>query len=135
MAHPILDAVKQTDKQWIVDLLYAFNSGDIAKFEKSASLLQQQVCIYSFYVEPRVEFRLIMYRYQWKNLKVFAGGSEIKSEGKWFKSDRCHRSISCTKFIIVNSLVLVYWSVTSGSDQILHSCIELSSLRYVLLEK
>ena len=45
MAHPILDAVKQTDKQWIVDLLYALNSGDIAKFEKSASLLQQQVCI------------------------------------------------------------------------------------------
>ena len=57
LAHPILDAVKQTDKQWIVDLLYAFNSGDIPKFEKSASLLQQQVCIYSFYVEPRVGFR------------------------------------------------------------------------------
>ena len=56
LAHPILDAVKQTDKQWIVDLLYAFNSGDIAKFEKSTSLLQQQVCIYSFYV---VGFRLL----------------------------------------------------------------------------
>jgi hypothetical protein len=27
LAHPILDSLKDTDKAWLVDLLYAFNSG------------------------------------------------------------------------------------------------------------
>ena len=43
LAHPILEAIKNTDKQWIVDLMYAFNSGDIAKFENSQDVLQKQV--------------------------------------------------------------------------------------------
>lgn len=43
LAHPILEAIKNTDKQWIVDLMYAFNAGDIAKFESSQDLLLQQV--------------------------------------------------------------------------------------------
>ncbi len=33
LAHPILDSLKDTDKQWVVDLLFAFNSGNIAGFE------------------------------------------------------------------------------------------------------
>lgn len=31
LQHPILDTLKETSRQWLVDLLYAFNSGDIAK--------------------------------------------------------------------------------------------------------
>ena len=27
LAHPILGALRDTDKQWLIDLLYAFNSG------------------------------------------------------------------------------------------------------------
>ena len=27
LAHPILNSLKDTDKQWLVDLLYAFNAG------------------------------------------------------------------------------------------------------------
>ncbi|ESO96024.1 hypothetical protein LOTGIDRAFT_214609 [Lottia gigantea] len=34
LAHPILESLKPTDKSWIVDLLYAFNSGNIAKFDE-----------------------------------------------------------------------------------------------------
>lgn len=33
LAHPILESLKTNDSNWLVDLLYAFNSGDIAKFE------------------------------------------------------------------------------------------------------
>ncbi|XP_014661830.1 PREDICTED: 26S proteasome non-ATPase regulatory subunit 13-like [Priapulus caudatus] len=33
LAHPILDALKGTEKQWLVDMLFAFNSGNIAKYE------------------------------------------------------------------------------------------------------
>lgn len=34
MAHPILETLKTTTNAWLVELLYAFNTGDIAKFEK-----------------------------------------------------------------------------------------------------
>ncbi|CAH0390189.1 unnamed protein product [Bemisia tabaci] len=34
LAHPILDSLKSTPNWWLVELLYAFNAGDIAKFEK-----------------------------------------------------------------------------------------------------
>lgn len=33
LAHPILDSLKGTENVWIVELLFAFNSGDINKFE------------------------------------------------------------------------------------------------------
>ncbi len=34
LAHPILEVLKETDKQWLVDLLYAFNAGNIPKFDE-----------------------------------------------------------------------------------------------------
>ena len=30
----MLDSLQGTDRQWLVDLLFAFNSGNIAKFEE-----------------------------------------------------------------------------------------------------
>uniref|UniRef100_A0A1B6C6Y1 26S proteasome non-ATPase regulatory subunit 13 n=1 Tax=Clastoptera arizonana TaxID=38151 RepID=A0A1B6C6Y1_9HEMI len=34
LAHPVLDTLKSTANAWLVELLFAFNTGDIAKFEK-----------------------------------------------------------------------------------------------------
>lgn len=34
LAHPVLDSLKNTQNSWLVDLLQAFNAGDIAAFEK-----------------------------------------------------------------------------------------------------
>ncbi|XP_066252065.1 26S proteasome non-ATPase regulatory subunit 13 [Euwallacea similis] len=34
LAHPVLQSLKNTENGWLVDLLYAFNSGDINKFEE-----------------------------------------------------------------------------------------------------
>jgi hypothetical protein len=34
LAHPVLETLKSTDKAWLVDLLYAFNTGNIVLFEK-----------------------------------------------------------------------------------------------------
>lgn len=34
LAHPILEKLKTTPNAWLVELLYAFNTGDISKFEK-----------------------------------------------------------------------------------------------------
>uniref|UniRef100_A0A0A9ZCJ8 26S proteasome non-ATPase regulatory subunit 13 n=1 Tax=Lygus hesperus TaxID=30085 RepID=A0A0A9ZCJ8_LYGHE len=33
LAHPVLDSLKDKSNSWLIDLLYAFNTGDIAKFE------------------------------------------------------------------------------------------------------
>jgi len=38
LAHPILETLKSTDKAWLVDLLYAFNTGDIVRFEQMKTL-------------------------------------------------------------------------------------------------
>ncbi|KAK7869786.1 hypothetical protein R5R35_008317 [Gryllus longicercus] len=34
LAHPVLETLNTTDKAWLVELLYAFNSGDISLFDK-----------------------------------------------------------------------------------------------------
>lgn len=37
LAHPILESLKGTENEWLVELLQAFNSGDINKFEQMKS--------------------------------------------------------------------------------------------------
>ncbi|KAG8225801.1 hypothetical protein J437_LFUL005608 [Ladona fulva] len=34
LAHPVLNALRSTERSWLVDLLYAFNTGSIADFER-----------------------------------------------------------------------------------------------------
>ncbi|CRK87907.1 CLUMA_CG001694, isoform A [Clunio marinus] len=34
LAHPIIDSLRGTENEWLIELLHAFNSGDIAKFEE-----------------------------------------------------------------------------------------------------
>jgi len=34
LAHPVLNSLKSTNREWLLHFLYAFNSGDIDKFEK-----------------------------------------------------------------------------------------------------
>lgn len=41
--HPILDSLVATDYEWIKNLLFAFNAGDIAKFEALVPLLSREV--------------------------------------------------------------------------------------------
>lgn len=43
LAHPVLDALRGSDKQWLVDLLFAFNAGDIPRFEQLKPQWQKQV--------------------------------------------------------------------------------------------
>ena len=45
--HPILESLVSTPHAWIRDLLYAFNAGDIAKFDSLAPALGQEVCFCS----------------------------------------------------------------------------------------
>jgi len=34
LAHPIIESLRGTENEWLVDLLHAFNSGDIGKFDQ-----------------------------------------------------------------------------------------------------
>ncbi|XP_032815743.1 26S proteasome non-ATPase regulatory subunit 13 [Petromyzon marinus] len=33
LMHPVLESVRKTDKQWLIDTLYAFNSGNVEEFQ------------------------------------------------------------------------------------------------------
>jgi hypothetical protein len=41
--HPILESLNGTQDQWLVDLLFAFNRGDLDKFDNIKTLWAQQV--------------------------------------------------------------------------------------------
>nr|KAG5706884.1 hypothetical protein BaRGS_021390 [Batillaria attramentaria] len=45
LAHDILLSLKNTDKEWLVDLLYAFNSGNIAKFDELKKFWGTQISV------------------------------------------------------------------------------------------
>ena len=43
LAHPVLESLKQTERSWLIDLLYAFNGGDIPRFDQLKMHWQNQV--------------------------------------------------------------------------------------------
>uniref|UniRef100_A0A3Q3SLE1 26S proteasome non-ATPase regulatory subunit 13 n=1 Tax=Mastacembelus armatus TaxID=205130 RepID=A0A3Q3SLE1_9TELE len=42
LMHPVLDSLRNTDKQWLIDTLYAFNAGNVEKFQGFKSAWGQQ---------------------------------------------------------------------------------------------
>ncbi|KAI9500920.1 26S proteasome regulatory subunit [Coemansia spiralis] len=42
LSHPIIDSLKETEHAWMITLLLAFNSGDIAKYESMINSLHSQ---------------------------------------------------------------------------------------------
>lgn len=40
--HPVLESLRDTDRQWLIDTLYAFNSGDVDRFQTLKSVWGQQ---------------------------------------------------------------------------------------------
>lgn len=49
LMHPVLESLRNTDKQWLIDTLYAFNGGNVEKFQSYKSSWGQQV-ILPFYI-------------------------------------------------------------------------------------
>lgn len=41
--HPVLESLRSTDKQWLIDTLYAFNGGNVEKFQSFKAAWGQQV--------------------------------------------------------------------------------------------
>lgn len=49
LTHPILHALDGTELEWLKDIIYTFNEGDITKFEVNASKLANEVGMIAFW--------------------------------------------------------------------------------------
>lgn len=43
LMHPVLESLRDTDRQWLIDTLYAFNSGNVERFQTLKTAWGQQV--------------------------------------------------------------------------------------------
>lgn len=43
LMHPVLESLRSTDRQWLIDTLFAFNSGNVETFQALKSAWGQQV--------------------------------------------------------------------------------------------
>lgn len=43
LMHPVLESLRDTDRQWLIDTLYAFNSGNVERFQSLRAAWGQQV--------------------------------------------------------------------------------------------
>ncbi|KAL9984813.1 hypothetical protein ACROYT_G007148 [Oculina patagonica] len=59
LAHPVLQSLKGTEHGWLIDLLFAFNSGDLAKFELLRPQWQKQADLNRNYKNLRQKISLL----------------------------------------------------------------------------
>jgi len=62
LAHPILDVLRDSQKQWLVDLLYAFNSGNIHRFDELKAHWgnQPDLCSNEFKMRQKITLLCLM---------------------------------------------------------------------------
>lgn len=59
LAHPILECLKNTEHEWVLSLLVAFNTGDIAAFERLADKWKAQPDLLKEEMQLREKIRLL----------------------------------------------------------------------------
>lgn len=59
LAHPVLESLKGTPHGWLIELLYAFNSGDLSKFEQLKRHWQKQADLNRNYKSLRQKISLL----------------------------------------------------------------------------
>lgn len=70
LMHPVLESLRNTDKQWLIDTLYAFNAGNVEKFQSLKTAWGQQVSRWLF-------------KCKWKAVKFLVFSSCIYIVSKW----------------------------------------------------
>lgn len=61
--HPVLESLRDTDRQWLIDTLYAFNSGNVERFQTLKSAWGQQVSPVGLAVRLRSLFTVCLLVY------------------------------------------------------------------------
>ena len=59
LMHPVLKSLSGTGQQWLVELLYAFNRGDMARFEALKSVWSEQADLKAAEVKMRQKICLL----------------------------------------------------------------------------
>jgi 26S proteasome regulatory subunit N9 len=59
LMHPILNSLRETPNQWLIEVLFAFNRGDINEFDKLKSVWQQQADLLAAEVKMRQKICLL----------------------------------------------------------------------------
>jgi len=59
LAHPVLEVLKNGEKQWLVDVLFAFNSGNIARFDELKTHWANQPDLASHEIDMRKKISLL----------------------------------------------------------------------------
>uniref|UniRef100_A0A7N9IA48 Proteasome 26S subunit, non-ATPase 13 n=1 Tax=Macaca fascicularis TaxID=9541 RepID=A0A7N9IA48_MACFA len=55
LMHPVLESLRNTDRQWLIDTLYAFNSGNVERFQTLKTAWGQQVWLRRSSISAQVE--------------------------------------------------------------------------------
>ncbi len=79
LAHPILESLKGTEEEWVIDLLYAFNSGSLDKFEKLKPKWSLQPDLKSKALNLKQKICLLCLMEVLYDLKTFVQTSEAAS--------------------------------------------------------
>lgn len=74
--HPVLESLRNTDRQWLIDTLYAFNSGNVEKFQALKSAWGQQVGGWFDWLNKYFLFDLLVERKAYALLKTAGIDSE-----------------------------------------------------------
>lgn len=59
LAHPVLNALRETERKWLVELLFAFNSGNIGRFDELKSQWSKQPDLAQHEVSMRQKISLL----------------------------------------------------------------------------
>lgn len=59
LAHPILESLNGTTQEWLINILYAFNSGSLTKFESLKSHWKEQPDLLAHEESLREKIRLL----------------------------------------------------------------------------
>lgn len=60
--HPVLESLRNTDRQWLIDTLYAFNSGNVETFQALKSAWGQQVSERVMLLQARLGLQSLLRR-------------------------------------------------------------------------
>lgn len=59
LAHPILESLKNSSGEWLMELLYAFNEGNLSKFESMRTQWSTQPDLVAKEIQLREKIRLL----------------------------------------------------------------------------
>lgn len=112
LMHPVLESLRSTDRQWLIDTLFAFNSGNVETFQALKSAWGQQVRALGLLKAQAWEFHLTLgvCGLFLNQLCLIPGSGALV---QFWSEPRSGYSISMH---IISFLLASFWSASSGKQ-------------------